>query len=174
MATCIVRTQRGPATSIHRHESSMKAIPTEKLILGAAVHDYPHSGIPDLLPSDNPRCIQDSQQYPLVYLKQRNNHGNDFRKRDNQITVRDMQQQLLVKWDPRISDGFSCFGYLYRTLRVRFVACARRGETSPACRRPSCAEIVKGIKHPTMMPPSLLKAPSMARAVPVHSVLTAT
>ena len=54
----------------------MKAIPTEKLILGAAVHDYPHSGIPDLLPSDNPRYTQDSQQYPLVYHKQRNNHGN--------------------------------------------------------------------------------------------------
>ena len=54
----------------------MKAIPTEKLILGAAVHDYPHSGIPDLLPSDNPRRILDSQRYPLVYYKQRDNRGN--------------------------------------------------------------------------------------------------
>ena len=36
----------------------MKAIPTEKLILGAAVHDYPHSGIPDLLPSDSMGTIR--------------------------------------------------------------------------------------------------------------------
>ena len=54
----------------------MKAIPTEKLILGAAVHDYPHSGIPDLLPSDNLRFILDSQLLVaglvvLVYLCRR-------------------------------------------------------------------------------------------------------
>ena len=44
MATCIVRTQRGPATPIQLHESHPPySCIVEKLILDVAVHNYPHS-----------------------------------------------------------------------------------------------------------------------------------
>ena len=86
-----------------------------------------HASAPPAIAKGSPEVSSDTRKIPsnTRWCIASSGTITEMRRKeqDNQIIVWDMQQQLLVKWDPRISDGFSCFGYLYRTLRVRCVAC---------------------------------------------------